>query len=584
MSREIYKRTVAPHNFRVGADGGVPSDNVQAAILLAQDNQEWVGRDKYLCISPELFGVKTRISAPYLFATKAYSANSPQRDLGDEIVPQPINFLSGYASTGSATITANTITVTNGSFGGVVRDNTLTIGKVYRIAFKGSVTAGTAALYNSTGGLTNKIMDINASAAVFTAVSASVYMIIIAANGSVLTTTEYTIREVLNADLSQSTANSQPYLSKIAPSEPQSLLNTNGDSRFMSHSAISFAANEKWTVECVIKINYSSTGSTLGIISNTTDQTTIGVVTTSNVFRFRNESGTDSFSNYNPKLIIGKNVYCTFVANGNGTILLYVNGVYIESISVTTNFSFNRVMQGRGGNLFGTLSYISIISDAPSASRIQYRAALLRSIFAEIQTVRIAGLDVAVRALDIVCTPAGTLIPNVTDNTAWAALTTPAWAHHSNDLALGSTYGKIYNGYSRTTLKTDLASANFGYHIATKAELTAIAASGLALKAMGTSYWTTANGTNITGLTLLGGASRSETGTFNTIKSTVSFWCDDVDECFTLNDNGTYSFDAKSLKFGAYIILVKNYAGEFLYDSLGDLLTDINGEPLIVSA
>ena len=446
MGREIYRRAVAPHNMRVATDAGIPSDNVQAAILLMQDNLEWVGRDKFMCISPELFGAKIRTSAPYQFATKGYSANNPQSGTGN--------------------------------------------------------------------------------------------------------------------DLTQSTANSQPYLSKIAPSEPQSLKNQNGDSRFMSHPAISFAANEKWTVEVVLNWNGGSTNFEYAFAG--TSATSSGILFRFNgVNRFAFNQLFGLFLNVtwdsgSTNLLLGKSNHIALVYDGS-FLELFINSISLGKKAWDKTAEFSTCLSNIGTRTAQKIHHYYIIPDALSASRIAYRAALLRSMFAEIPTVRVAGLDVAVRALDVVCTPAGNLIPNVTDNSAWAALTTPAWAHHSNDLALGSVYGKIYNGYSRTTLKTDLASSNFGYHIATKAELTAIAASGLALKVMGTAYWTTANGTNVTGLTLLGGASRSEAGTFNTIKATVSFWCDDVDECFTLNDNGTYSFDVKDLKFGAYVLLIKNY-------------------------
>ena len=42
----------------------------------------------------------------------------------------------------------------------------------------------------------------------------------------------------------------------------------------------------------------------------------------------------------------------------------------------------------------------------------------------------------------------GTPIPEVTSNSAWAALTTPAWCYYNNDPANGSIYGKLYNWYA----------------------------------------------------------------------------------------------------------------------------------------
>ena len=42
----------------------------------------------------------------------------------------------------------------------------------------------------------------------------------------------------------------------------------------------------------------------------------------------------------------------------------------------------------------------------------------------------------------------GTVIPEVTDPTAWANLTTGAWCYYNNDPANGAVYGKLYNWYA----------------------------------------------------------------------------------------------------------------------------------------
>jgi len=62
----------------------------------------------------------------------------------------------------------------------------------------------------------------------------------------------------------------------------------------------------------------------------------------------------------------------------------------------------------------------------------------------------------------------GTSIPNETDNTAWAALLTPAYCSFSNSATYNNTYGALYNWYTLNTGK--LAPA--GWHLATDAEWT----------------------------------------------------------------------------------------------------------------
>ena len=42
----------------------------------------------------------------------------------------------------------------------------------------------------------------------------------------------------------------------------------------------------------------------------------------------------------------------------------------------------------------------------------------------------------------------GTIIPQVTDPTQWANLTTGAWCYYNNDPANGAIYGKLYNWYA----------------------------------------------------------------------------------------------------------------------------------------
>ena len=44
----------------------------------------------------------------------------------------------------------------------------------------------------------------------------------------------------------------------------------------------------------------------------------------------------------------------------------------------------------------------------------------------------------------------GTAIPNVTDNAAWAALSTGAYCNYNNDVANVATYGRLYNWYAAT--------------------------------------------------------------------------------------------------------------------------------------
>lgn len=69
--------------------------------------------------------------------------------------------------------------------------------------------------------------------------------------------------------------------------------------------------------------------------------------------------------------------------------------------------------------------------------------------------------------LDVTTYANGDTIPQVTDPTAWAALTTGAWCYYDNDSANGTTYGKLYNWYA---VNDPRGLAPVGYHVPTDAE------------------------------------------------------------------------------------------------------------------
>lgn len=113
----------------------------------------------------------------------------------------------------------------------------------------------------------------------------------------------------------------------------------------------------------------------------------------------------------------------------------------------------------------------------------------------------------------------GDVIPQVTDATEWASLTTGAWCYYDNDPANGSVYGKIYNWYA---VNDPRGLAPNGYHIPTYTEWTtlidylggAIIAAG-AMKETGIAHWNSPNiATNSSGLTFLGGGFRYDYGLF----------------------------------------------------------------------
>lgn len=122
--------------------------------------------------------------------------------------------------------------------------------------------------------------------------------------------------------------------------------------------------------------------------------------------------------------------------------------------------------------------------------------------------------------LDVSTYRDGTPIPEVTDPTAWANLTTGAWCYYNNDPANGAIYGKLYNWYAVNNIING-GLAPVGQHIPTDAEWTTLTnflggygGAGSKMKETGTTHWASPNtdATNESGFTALGGGYRSSIG------------------------------------------------------------------------
>lgn len=146
------------------------------------------------------------------------------------------------------------------------------------------------------------------------------------------------------------------------------------------------------------------------------------------------------------------------------------------------------------------------------------------------QTWKISNLDVS-KYQD------GTDIPQVTDPTQWANLTTGAWCYYNNDVNNNSIHGKLYNWYAVAGIfdeasKTDLTKrkklAPIGYHIPTDTEWTTLTDNLGGINVAGTKMKSTdgwmnnGNGDNSSGFTGLSGGYRS-TG-FANFGYAVRYW------------------------------------------------------------
>jgi uncharacterized protein (TIGR02145 family) len=125
----------------------------------------------------------------------------------------------------------------------------------------------------------------------------------------------------------------------------------------------------------------------------------------------------------------------------------------------------------------------------------------------------------------------GDPIPQVTNPTQWANVTTGAWCYNNNVTSNGAVYGKLYNWYA---VNDPRGLAPLGFHVPSEAECTTLvtflqgvtAAAGGKMKETGTTHWTSPNGaaTNSSGFTALPGGYRSYNGVLYNIGPGGFWW------------------------------------------------------------
>jgi uncharacterized protein (TIGR02145 family) len=140
----------------------------------------------------------------------------------------------------------------------------------------------------------------------------------------------------------------------------------------------------------------------------------------------------------------------------------------------------------------------------------------------------------------------GTTIPLVTDNTAWAGLTSPGYCWYNNDEAANkATYGALYNWYTVNTGNL----CPTGWHVPSDAEWTTLTAylggknvAGGKLKETGTAHWASPNtgATNETSFTALPGGARYYLGSYFNFGSYGYWWSSNEPSFWFLLYFGSY--------------------------------------------
>jgi uncharacterized protein (TIGR02145 family) len=163
--------------------------------------------------------------------------------------------------------------------------------------------------------------------------------------------------------------------------------------------------------------------------------------------------------------------------------------------------------------------------------------------------------------LDVVRYNDNTGIQKVTDNAAWAELTTPAYCWFDNDSATyAATYGALYNWYAVNTGKL----CPTGYHVPSDAEWTTLttylggeSVAGKHLKEIGTIHWATPNlADNSSCFTALSGSWRDYGGHYGypIIGQAANFW--------TSTSYNSYAWkrdiSSNSIAVNRYYVILKN--------------------------
>jgi uncharacterized protein (TIGR02145 family) len=237
-----------------------------------------------------------------------------------------------------------------------------------------------------------------------------------------------------------------------------------------------------------------------------------------------------------------------------------INLIWTDRSTNETGFNIERKLEGGTFEVIGTTATnIATFSDTglTQSTNYIYRVysyneggkspvysnELTLTTYSTIPSVNIGTQTWTTKNLDVATYSDGTVIPQVTDPTAWANLTTGAWCYYNNTTANGTTYGKLYNWYAVAGIHdTDSNTPNkklapTGYHIPSDAEWTTLtdylggeSVAGGKMKA--TTLWNSPNkdATNSSGFTgLPGGYRRNIGGKFNSIGCLGNWWSSSED-------------------------------------------------------
>ena len=239
--------------------------------------------------------------------------------------------------------------------------------------------------------------------------------------------------------------------------------------------------------------------------------------------------------------------------NANPTIALSTKtndgigtGVFVSSITgliANTTYYLKAYATNSVGTTYGTeLSFTTATNSSISVADIDGNV---------YQLVTICNQTWTKSNLNVSKYRNGDVIPQVTDATQWAALSTGAWCYYANTSTNGTTYGKLYNWYA---INDPRGISPVGFHIPTDGEWITLTSclggepvAGNAMKS--TTEWTYSNGvtnTNSSGFTGLPGGIRNFYGAFSFLGSESWWWS-------SSESSSTYGWDRSTTYSSSYV-------------------------------
>jgi len=376
-------------------------------------------------------------------------------------------------------------------------------------------------------------------------------------------------------DATQATAGSQWYAGNtVAPNEKTSIKAVTGMSAVsLGFADIVKADTARWTMLQNLKCN------NVGSARIYYGTAYLAITATEIILH----NGTSAVLTGTYASVSGQNmtIECRYMA-GAGVIL--VDGVAIPTVAASLGITFGEITFNATYPFDGNTNGFGVFTNEFTAYDSQAISHFLATEFPAIETIAVGSQKIATSNLEATVFGA-TTIPEVTDAGAWTALSTPAWAHYNNDVAIGSVFGKMYNGFAAQLINNYCP---VGFHVGSELEQEMLSdylggdtGSGGKIKAL---YGTFLNefSTNESGISLLAGGQRSPTGDFAVGGSYALLWLNSGDKrvIVSLTDTTFIISDIIDSGHGLSVRLFSNtpHLEKLTYDS-GLFATDIASTP-----